>query len=273
MTSATDDLPNQLKTNAVDYGVAAGKSLLSIIPFAGGFASELLAGVIPAQRMDRVAHFLKTLDAEITELKGEVGALDAKARSGEQVLLFQTGGEHAARAATNTRAEQVAKVVALGMFGDDLQASHARRVLKLLDELGDDDVIQLCSYLEPYKSDAEWKALHKEVLFPPAYSQELRDRGTASEDIHRLATRVDIRVFRLEGLGLLEAERTVPIDALASQIQSYSDISGTGLARFGTGPSSIKAEVGDLDISYLGRDLLAEIGVVAKPAPKPSLDI
>jgi hypothetical protein len=52
-----DKLPNEIKTQAIDYVASGAKAALGVVPFAGSLLAEVAGSIIPNQRVDRIADF------------------------------------------------------------------------------------------------------------------------------------------------------------------------------------------------------------------------
>ena len=258
-----NDIDLGLPSGPVDYGLSAFKALLSLGP-GGGLVAELISAVIPEQRADRMARYLTALADRFNRL--EAAALNAGARSmgPEQVSLFHAGGEAAVRAPHPDRVERIAKVVAQGMAGSELEAARARRMVEILSDLSEDDVVQLCGHVEPFKSDADWRELHGATLWTGDYRGALLARRTPHDEMARLAAAVDLQIFRLIRLGLLEDPPQLDLHDVAAQLSAYEQ--NIGLARYGVSKPALATEPSEPRLSPLGRMVLEELGLVAPPA-------
>ncbi|HPE14946.1 MAG TPA: hypothetical protein PLT65_03845 [Bacilli bacterium] len=58
-----------LKTNKMDIVVSATSATLGLIPYVGGFLSEIIQNVIPNQRQDRIVKFITSLNEELEQMK------------------------------------------------------------------------------------------------------------------------------------------------------------------------------------------------------------
>lgn len=58
MTS-NNEKSQPIQTNAIDYVTAGAKAFLSAIPFVGSLLAEITGSIIPKQRVDRIADFVK----------------------------------------------------------------------------------------------------------------------------------------------------------------------------------------------------------------------
>lgn len=257
-----------LRLGPVDYGLSAMKALLSLGP-GGGFVAELISTVLPGQRTDRMARYVTALAERLNHVETVVSRQRAAEIGTEQVALFHAGGEAAVKAPHADRVERIAKVVAGGMLGDDLEAARARRMVEILSDLSEDDVVQLCSHVQPYKDDAEWLERHGAVLQTLDYRDALKARRTPHEEVSRQSAALDLQIFRLIRLGLLEEPAQLDVHEVAAQLSAYEQ--NFGLARYGRGRPSLTAEPSDPRLSPLGSMVLVELGLLpARPSPMPS---
>lgn len=239
----TPKLPAVLQENASDKAAAGLRSLTSLIdvaaPGLGSLFGEMIGRVIPNQREERLAAYLGALGHKLREVHEGVRLLtDAReqmsnrlddveeqlravgaACTAEQTALFEDGAYSSQRATHADRIERIASLVADGM-AEPAEAANDRRLLALLDQLGDDDILRLMSYALKYRNDLEWRKAHAHVIRPPfapiGAPQEVQDAKTLN----------DFQERRLIGLGLL-AERA------GTTMVSISDLGRLLLRRIG----------------------------------------
>lgn len=77
----TDILKNEnailsLEENKTDKVVKGLKAISSLCPYAGGLFSEIITSVIPNQRIDRIAEFLKILDMKLSKYGESIANLE-----------------------------------------------------------------------------------------------------------------------------------------------------------------------------------------------------
>ena len=63
------DLPEPIKTRAIDYVTSGAKAALGAFPFAGSLLVEIAGSIIPRQRVDRIADFAAKLEERIRHLE------------------------------------------------------------------------------------------------------------------------------------------------------------------------------------------------------------
>lgn len=184
----------EMNTNKNDRLAAVARAAVGIVPIIGPSLSEIITEIIPNQRMDRIVQFAATLEARLRKAEFD---LDQIKNDPERIALFEQGAFQASRATSNERREQIARIVAYGMAGDDLTRVESTRILQLLEQLEDDQIVILTSYLHRHERDAEFHERHAAILNPVRAhlnsSQDEFDRST----IQKLPTEALIR------LGLL----------------------------------------------------------------------
>ena len=145
-----------------------------------------------------------------------------------QKALFEEGALAATRATSPERIEGIAAIVAEGITGEAAEAEDRRRLLQLVNELSEDEIVLLCDYTQRYGSDGAWSAKHAAVL-EPVSSHMGSDRGTLDRELMR-----ELRTAKLLRLGVLR-EKPRP--------------SGRGTSK---------------DLSPLGRYVLRELNLIGE---------
>ncbi len=156
---------NELKQNKADLLATTAKSALGAIPFAGALLSELVGNLIPNQRIDRLSKYVVELEHKLSDLTTE--KIQEFLKSEECIDLFEESFFQASRALTDKRRELIASVVRNGIDTDSITYSESKYVLKLLQELNEQEIIWLRFYLVPtIGGDEEFRSKHKLVLDP-----------------------------------------------------------------------------------------------------------
>jgi hypothetical protein len=158
----------QLNSTSIDIIASASKGIVGAVPVAGALLAEIVGNIIPNQRVDRIVRFVRLLDERLVGIEQEV----AKARLTQPagIDLLEDAFTQAARATTQDRLEQIASVVANGIAPAELDHAETKRMLWLLGQLSDIEVVLLRGRLvqtrEDVDADKEWRAKHEEVLRP-----------------------------------------------------------------------------------------------------------
>jgi hypothetical protein len=144
----TGSQPDQLDNHYVDHLAAIGRSVASVVPFAGGLLAEVVGTVIPGQRADRIAAYLRELNTRVELLADQVKA--GLASNAEKIGLIEEGGFQAARATSSNRISQIVEAVARGIAEEDAEIVRRKRLLLILGELDDDEIGLLNAYGRSY---------------------------------------------------------------------------------------------------------------------------
>lgn len=156
-------MDEKLKDGKADLVTAGLKSVVGAIPIVGSAVAEILGAVIPNQRVDRMAEFVHDLSEKLKDLSEE--QIRQRMLREENVDLFEESLIQAARALSPERRRQIAALFKNGLTRTDLDHGHKKRLLALLGELNDVELLIL-KYLD-YDTDRDTFAeLHGETLFP-----------------------------------------------------------------------------------------------------------
>lgn len=227
-------LSDELDDNLRDKLVAAGRAAVGLVPYAGGALGEILTAVIPNQRADRIASYLRQLAERLDQLNAAQQALIA--RSSGKIDLIEEGGYQATRALSSGRISQIVEAVAQGLQTDDVEIVRRKRLLTLFGELDDDEVVLLNAYGQSYgaSNPAVWESINRPEPMHFGSGQENIDQNNL----------FDAGRAHLERLGLLK--------------RTYPFVKRGELPEFDTSKGEFKHS---LEISSLGRLLLGEIGM------------
>lgn len=233
MTDAKDPAP-PLGGTTRDIAMSLTKGAVGAVPFAGSILGEIIGTFLPEQRIQRLETYVRYLSQRIDAL----GVPNDALKTEEAIDLFEDGAFQSARALSAERQEQIASLVSSGLLGDHKERIEAKRLLQLLRQIDDDQIVILASYLHKNQND-EFRAKHAAVLDPvPAHlgsDQEELD----SETGFRLARQ------QLATLGLLRPRFKAPRK--------------NELPEFDTKTGMIKQA--GYELTPLGRMLLTRIGL------------
>jgi hypothetical protein len=219
--SLVDELPERLKTNAVDRTVAvvsAGSGLLDLMgPGVGTFFGVLVNNVIPGQRQERIAEYIAALGRHCRNLQAMVlyhgERLDALERSMtqlavgltvDQIALFEDGAFASVRAVAKSRIDGIAETVARGI-DDVVETGRSRILLSVFSQLSDDEVITLRSYSKTYGGDKDWVLKNLEIVRPVQLFNGSR-ASLGRDVIYEYIAMDEYRVAHLVSFGLLQVE-------------------------------------------------------------------
>lgn len=227
-------MSDDLDTNAKDRLVAATRGALAAVPFAGGLLGELVTEVIPGLRQDRIVAYLRLLEERVGAME-EANAKAALANP-EKIDLIERGGFQAARATSRERIGQIVEVVARGLAADDADVIRRKRLMELLGEIDDDEAAILTAYGRSY-AGGDRNAFD-------AISRPGPPHMSAGREVIEQNKLYDLGVDHLLRMGLLE--------------RRYGNIKKGEYPEFDSKTGGFKGQV---QISYLGRMLLREMGI------------
>lgn len=218
-----------------DRLVAITKGAVSLVPLAGGPLGEIIGAVVPGQRADRIADYLRGLAVKVDDLEARVQ--QSLAESAEKVDLIEEGGYQAARATSKKRLDQIVEAVARGLAEEDADVIRRKRLLTILGELDDDEVALLNAYGRSY-GGADRTAFDEINRPRPPHMRS----SIAEQDRNRLYETGKEHLVRLDLLkknyGIVKKGEVPEFDARSGDFKHH------------------------LEISYLGRMLLREIGLI-----------
>ncbi len=159
---------DELKSNKADYAVLIAKGAVGAIPYLGGIASEIIGTLIPNQRIDRIVRLLEKLDVRLGDLESE--RIRDKLRQPDVIDLIEDSFHQAARALSDERLAYLAALLAGGITDDAISYEETKRLLGILGEINDVEVIILASHhtsRHPQRDPAFWQR-HEAALAPRA---------------------------------------------------------------------------------------------------------
>lgn len=221
-----DDYRDQLAT--------IGKGVASLVPLVGGPLAEIIGIAIPNQRADRIATYVRGLEARIQRLSEEMKA--DLASSSAKIDLIEEGGYQSARAMSPERVAQITEAVARGLAESDADVIRRRRLLVLFGELDDDEVALLNAYGRSY-GGGDRKAFEQINRPDPIHTRSPPD----AVERNRLYEVGKEHLLRLELLK-----------------RNFGNVKQGQVPDFDPKTGQFKHSV---EISYLGRLLLKEIGM------------
>ena len=166
--SMTNSGQPHLGNTSTDIIASLAKGVGGAIPLVGAMVSEIIGNVIPNQRVDRIVEFVRLLEKRVIVL--EQGVLKDKFSEPAIVDLLEDAFIQAARATSHERLEHIANVVANGMTADELKVAEVKRMIWLLGQLNDSEIIILRGRIvrtnEDFRTDRDFRERHSELLAP-----------------------------------------------------------------------------------------------------------
>jgi hypothetical protein len=159
----SENEPNLLKIQAIDYVESALKAALGAIPFAGSLLSELVGYVIPNQRTDRIVRFIEVLDKRLASL--EKGYVLSQLKNENFTDLFEESVRQAAHSLSDERREYLANLITNSLSQHDIEYNESKHLLRILGELNDIEIIWLRYYSIISKGgNDEFRNKHANIL-------------------------------------------------------------------------------------------------------------
>lgn len=191
-----DDL-GDLTSTVPDYTASMVRVLSGVAGPAGTLLAELVTVGIARQRQERLTEYLQSLAERTSQLEGDVESLRGRLHDPERVELFEVGALAAARASSADRRTYIAELVARGLTRDERSADEAKKLLNVLNDLTDAEVITLMHWAGS-GGDGELYEKHEDILRPPrrvaGAPQGEQDRAALQEGYLR----------NLQRLGLMD---------------------------------------------------------------------
>jgi hypothetical protein len=226
--------PSIPRTTATDIVVVIAKGALGTIPGVGGIASEIVSAFIPKQRLDRIQDFLEVLAARVERL--EESEVEESMKSEQAIDLLEDCLSQAARALSPERISYLASLYAKGIIEDQAEHEQNKKMVSLLGQLSDAEVIWLGHLAQNFASDSEIPKQHEGVL---AFRTTHTD--SSADDFDKEALQF-AWVQRLEQLGLAKPPKKSPYGPNADE---FDELWLRGLP----------------EVTWLGRMLLDYIGI------------
>ncbi len=158
-----EDMPN-LNSNTQDKIALVLKGSAGAIPFAGGIIAEVIGELIPNQRIDRIATFLKILEQRVGKIENT--HLKNQLRQEQNIDLFEDACFQAIRALSNERLEYIANVFANSLTQEEVEYLFKKKLMWLLGQLNDNELLMLRAYASPSytKEGKEFWKKHEAVV-------------------------------------------------------------------------------------------------------------
>lgn len=238
------DNPNfdPLDADYRDQLATIGKAATSLVPLVGGVLGELIGTVVPSQRLDRIASYLRQVEARLATLEVDLKPIFDNP---EKVDLIEEGAYQSARATTSERIDRIASLVVDGLTSDESELVRRKRLAGLLREIDDDELTLLNAYGQSYGGVPDSSIWDKVNRPDPAHLQSSR----TEIDSEKLFEAGKSRLLRL---GLLQ--------------KRYQSPKRGEQPIFDTKKGDFKHS---MEVSYLGRMLLGTIGL---PSPYDAED-
>jgi hypothetical protein len=228
----------ELENNKTDFDISITKAIAGMIPVCGSLLGEIIGNVVPNQRIDRIAKYVKHLDERLTAIP--VDKLNKLIENEQFIDLLEESFYMSARVMSDERREYIINIIAKGIDSEDLIMIQSKQLLKILNELNDVEVIWLRFYLDSTMSgDKVFREKHKEIFD----EKKKYSHKNEKEFIDYIVQ--DSYIEHLERLGLIDHQ--IKMDR-EKEIPKYNRNTG-------------KPETSYIHITTLGKLLLKQIGL------------
>ncbi|PTN32679.1 hypothetical protein [Desulfonatronum sp. SC1] len=204
---------NPLQTQTIDRTAAVVRGVVGAVPVIGPLVAEVISGVIPGQKLQRLEQWLHLFSTRVHSLEDGVKRLNDRLRTPKGSDLLEDALLEASRAVSDERLERLASLFANGLAGLDFEHDRVKTLSRLFGNLTDAEIVLLTFYAQPPTLSSPWhKAMmerHPEILKPVS-----RAMGSPQSEIDRGALQ-DHRKDTLLRLGLLQSDdRSTSITSL-----------------------------------------------------------
>ena len=166
-----------------DLAIQLSKGIFGAIPTVGPLAALVIDSLIPNQRIDRIADFLMVLEEKVSNIEEDL--LKKKFTTPESIDLLEDSFYQVCRALSEERKQQIAALFKNSLTDYELEHVHYKKLLSLLGELNDVEILLLKYYSQPSPGaqDRFWKQHERGLDYPRATA------GTPREDVQVIADR------------------------------------------------------------------------------------
>jgi len=176
----TENKVVNLNDNNLDRAVTLAKGVLGAAPVVGSIMAEVVGAIIPNQRIDRIVRFVEILNNKLDTISQDIIRL--KVQDEYFIDLLEDSFILASRAITDERKEHIATVIKNSIIHEELSHLEEKRLLNLLSELSDAEIIMLQFYALIGQDQKEYLVKHRDILEAPIVHM-----GSSKEEINREA--------------------------------------------------------------------------------------
>lgn len=239
-----------LENNRIDYIVSLSKAVTGLIPDYGSLVGELIGNIVPNQRIDRIAKYVKELESRLSKIPIE--KINRLLNNEEFIDLIEEGFYQASRAITAERRAYIINIIINGIEDEDIELIQSKQILKILMELNDIEIIWLRFYLDStITGDVEFREKNKNIL-----REENKYKIKEDKELINLLIQNNYKEH-LERLNLIY--RNIKLIKATDQ-PKFDRVTG-------------KPETSYISITTLGRLLLKQLGLVEQLQEKNEIKV
>ncbi|MBA4318027.1 MAG: hypothetical protein C0412_06480 [Flavobacterium sp.] len=240
----------ELENNKTDYIVSLSKVITGMVPEYGSLLGEIIGNIVPNQRIDRIAKYVKQLDERLSSIPVE--KINDLLQNEEFIDLIEESFYMSSRVMSDERREYIINIIAKGIESEELEMIQSKQLLKILNELNDVEIIWLRFYLDTtFNGDKEFREKHKDIF------DEKKKYSHKNEKEYIDYIVQDSYVEHLERLGLISHQIRMDRE---KEVPKFNRVTG-------------KSETSYVHITTFGKPLLKQIGlgdeieIYRKPIP------
>lgn len=199
MKNISDNKEIDLTPNITDLSTALAKGMFGATPIAGPMIAEMVAVIVPNQRLDRVIDFIQQLEkrvsaTELDNLKDNIYFVD----------LLEHAVEQSIKSLSPDRNQYLAAFIENNRNVSESNYSVKKKLCQTLEELTDDDIEMLRSKQNPFY-ESRFKSIGRLTI---GQYDEMSDLEKYEYDLAQ--TSEDAHLNALERSKLISAEHMIP---------------------------------------------------------------
>lgn len=167
-----------IDTNKSDVAAAFVRSIVGVAPLVGPMVAELITATIPNQKMERVALSIKVLEDRLKYVEEDL--VSEKFKTVKFADLLEDALPQMARALTDERKAYIANLLSTSIADDTLDHLAKKKLLSILHELNDAEIILLHFYAIRQSDKAKADRMLEEYPFIQA-ALRVYDKGETTE--------------------------------------------------------------------------------------------
>lgn len=192
----------QLAPQQRDRLVPLAKGIVGACPVIGPMLAEIVGVAVPNQRVERIVAFLQTFDDRLAQAEAALERVRQTLQTPEGIDLLEESMTQATRAITSERQQRLGRLLAKALTQKELRYQEAKKLLGLLRELTDPELLWLVFYSEPLTYGS---AFHDQLRkqHPDVFAPASNLINAPDDELDRGALQASYK-NTLERYGLLE---------------------------------------------------------------------
>jgi len=163
LTIKAKDQQLDIDTNRADIAAAFIRSIVGVAPIVGPLVAEIITATIPNQKLERIVISIRVLEDRLKYVEEDV--IRGKFKTDTFTDLLEDAFPQMARALTDERKGYIANLLANSLTDDTLNHLAQKKLLSLLNELNDAEIILLHFYAVRQADEEKAAAMLKEYPF------------------------------------------------------------------------------------------------------------